>query len=174
MGSIENQAGEDLLAIWKKTPTAALSWSKAPSNFLVEGGGTPSDFSSFGLDGELRSKPDLAGPGYAVLSGTSMATPYVAGSHAIYMQAKKAKPHGDVIRKVFKNTASIKSNFKSKSKTSATKQGAGLINVLNAILTTTSISPDHIDLLDSVNFKKTVKITLKNEGKKTETYTLSH
>ncbi|KAF9343570.1 hypothetical protein BGX26_005549, partial [Mortierella sp. AD094] len=58
--------------------------------------------------------------------------------------------------------------------TSAAKQGAGLVNVLNAVLTTTSIYPDHIDLLDTVNFKKTVKITLKNEGKHTETYTLSH
>ncbi|KAF9423318.1 hypothetical protein BGZ76_003669, partial [Entomortierella beljakovae] len=187
MGSIENQAGEDLLAIWKKTPTAALSWGNEQTSFLIEGGGTPSEFSSIGLDGDLRSKPDLAGPGgnilstyplakggYAVLSGTSMATPYVAGSHAIYMQAKKRKVRGDVLRGVLKNTASIKSNFGSKTFTSAAKQGAGLVNVLNAILTTSSITPDHIDLLDSVNFRKSIKITLKNHGKHTETYTLSH
>ncbi|KAG0004129.1 hypothetical protein BGZ80_005670 [Entomortierella chlamydospora] len=187
MGSIEYQAGEDLVAVWKKTPNAAITWSKSASNFLIEGGGAPSDFSSFGLDGDLRSKPDVAAPGgnilstyplaqggYAVLSGTSMATPYIAGSHALYMQAKKSKPHGDVIRKVFKNTATISSNFKSKTKASATKQGAGLVNVLKAITTTSSITPDHIDLLDSVHFKKTVKITLKNEGKHTETYTFSH
>ncbi|KAF9371798.1 hypothetical protein BGX21_005000, partial [Mortierella sp. AD011] len=63
MGSIEFQAGEDLLAVWKKTPNAAITWSKSPSNFLIEGGGAPSDFSSFGLDGDLRSKPDVAAPG---------------------------------------------------------------------------------------------------------------
>ncbi|KAF9397202.1 hypothetical protein BGX21_009102, partial [Mortierella sp. AD011] len=112
--------------------------------------------------------------GYAVLSGTSMATPYIAGSHALYMQAKKSKPHGDVIRKVLKNTATISSNFNSTTKASAAKQGAGLVNVLNAVTTTSSITPDHIDLLDSVHFQRTVKITLKNEGKHTETYTLSH
>ncbi|KAG0347485.1 hypothetical protein BGZ54_004896, partial [Gamsiella multidivaricata] len=168
MGSIENKAGDDLIAVYKKTPTAAITWSKGPSNFLVEGGGAPSDFSSFGLDGDLRSKPDIAAPGgnilstyplakggYAVLSGTSMATPYIAGSHALYMQAKKAKPHGDAIRKVLKNTATIATLSGSKTKASAAKQGAGLVNVLGAILTTTSITPDHIDLLDSKHFQKT-------------------
>ncbi|KAF9575160.1 hypothetical protein EC968_004096 [Mortierella alpina] len=187
MGSIENKAGDDLIAAYKANAKNAFTWSKAASNFLIEGGGAPSDFSSFGLDGELRSKPDIAAPGgnilstyplkdggYAVLSGTSMATPYVAGAHALYMQAKKSKPNGDVIRGVFKNTATISSNAGSKTKTSAAKQGAGLINVLNAITTTTSIQPDHIDLLDTVNFKKSVKITIRNNGKRSETYDLSH
>ncbi|KAI9234809.1 MAG: peptidase S8/S53 domain-containing protein, partial [Podila humilis] len=163
-----------------------ITWSKGPSTFTIENGGSPSVFSSFGLDGELRSKPDLAAPGgnilstytladggYTVLSGTSMASPYIAGAHALYMQAKNAKSHGDEIRRVFKNTATISSNHGSKTKASAAKQGAGLINVLSAIMTTTSISPDHIDLLDSKHFKKSVKISIKNHGKHTETYTLS-
>ncbi|KAI8346439.1 peptidase S8/S53 domain-containing protein [Mortierella sp. GBAus27b] len=190
MGSIEFKAGDDLLAVWKKTPTSALTWSKAGSNFLIEGGGAPSDFSSYGLDGELRSKPDVAAPGgnilstyplakeanggYAILSGTSMATPYVAGSHALYIQAKGKKPRGDVLRQIFKNTATLSTNYGQKTLASATKQGAGLINVLRAIDTTTAITPDHIDLLDTVHFQKSVKITLKNNGKNTETYTLSH
>ncbi|KAG0008706.1 hypothetical protein BGZ82_004500, partial [Podila clonocystis] len=187
MASIEFQGGENLLAAYKKNNAGTLTWSKDPAAVLIEGGGSPSGFSSFGLDGELRSKPDIAGPGgailsayplakggYAVLSGTSMSSPYIAGSHAIYIQAKRAKPRGDAIRRAFKNTATISSNFGSKTKTSAAKQGAGLINVLKAITATTSITPDHLDLLDSTNFQGTQKITIRNEGKRTETYTLSH
>ncbi|KAG0080690.1 hypothetical protein BGZ92_000517 [Podila epicladia] len=187
MASIEHGAGEKMIAVWKKNTKSRITWSKGPSTFTIENGGSPSVFSSFGLDGELRSKPDLAAPGgnilstytladggYTVLSGTSMASPYIAGAHALYMQAKNAKPHGDEIRKVFKNTATISSNYGSKTKASAAKQGAGLINVLSAIMTTTSITPDHIDLLDSKHFKTSVKISIKNHGKHTETYTLSH
>ncbi|KAG0286091.1 hypothetical protein BGZ98_005209, partial [Dissophora globulifera] len=187
MGAIEFQAGEDIIATYKKAPQTTVSFSKTEGDFYVEGGGSPSPFSSFGLDGDLRSKPDLGAPGgnilstyplakggYTVLSGTSMASPYIAGSHALYMEAKKSKPHGDVIRKALKNTATISKSYKSKAFASAAKQGSGLVNVLNAILTTTSISPDHIDLLDTTHFKKSVKIQIKNTGKHTQTYTLSH
>ncbi|KAG0276751.1 hypothetical protein BGZ95_007097 [Linnemannia exigua] len=187
MGSIENAAGAALLAGFKKNPKNAFTWSKTPTNVKVEGGGAPSDFSSFGLDGELRSKPDIGAPGgniysayprakgsYAILSGTSMATPYYVGSQALYYQSKKSKPNGADVRRAFKNTATISKNFGSKTYASAAKQGAGLVNVLNAITATTAMSPDRIDLLDSVNLRKTQKITIKNTGKKTETYTLSH
>ncbi|KAG0323743.1 hypothetical protein BGZ99_002543 [Dissophora globulifera] len=187
MASIENKAGDSLLAAYKANPRATFTWSHQASNFLVEGGGAPSDFTSHGLDGELRSKPDIAAPGgnilstyplakggYALLSGTSMATPYVSGSHALYIQAKHTKRRGDEIRAVFKNTATRTTNVGSKSLSSVARQGAGLINVLNAILTTASISPDHIDLLDTNHLLKTTTIVITNSGQTTETFTLSH
>ncbi|KAG0304335.1 hypothetical protein BGZ98_005638 [Dissophora globulifera] len=172
MASIENKAGDSLLAAYRANPRATFTWSHQASNFLVEGGGASSDFTSLGLDGELRSKPDIAAPGgnilstyplakggYALLSGTSMATPYVTGSHALYIQAKHTKRRGDEIRAVFKNTATRTTNVGSKTLSSVARQGAGLINVLNAILTTASISPDHIDLLDTNHLLKTTTIS---------------
>ncbi|KAF9940622.1 hypothetical protein BGZ67_007260 [Mortierella alpina] len=187
MASIENLAGAQLLAAYKADPKATFTWVTKQNPFNLDNNGAPSTFSSLGLDGDLRSKPDIGAPGgnilstyplaeggYAVLSGTSMSSPYTAGSHALYMQAKKSKVRGDLIRQALKNTATISKSYKSKTFASAAKQGAGLINVLNAIRTTTAISPDHIDLLDTINLQKTVKISIKNSGKKTETYTLSH
>ncbi|KAF8937423.1 hypothetical protein BGZ58_002731 [Dissophora ornata] len=187
MASIEFDAGVQMLATWKANPKTPITWSNSEDAFTINNSGAPSAFSSFGLDGDLRSKPDIGAPGgnilstyplakggYTVMSGTSMATPYIAGSHALYMQYKKSKPHGDIIRKAFKNSATISKNYGSKTFTSAAKQGAGLVNVLNAVLSTATITPDHIDLLDTVNFQKSVKITIQNTGKHAETYTLSH
>ncbi|KAF9121729.1 hypothetical protein BGW39_010297 [Mortierella sp. 14UC] len=177
-----------LIAAWKANPASTFAWSGAlTSEFPNPDGGGPSAFSSYGLDGELRSKPDYGAPGgkilsayplaegaYSVLSGTSMATPYVVGANALYMESKKAKPLGADIRKVFKNTATFTRGSSLSIVSSALKQGAGLINVLNAIQTTSSISPDHIDLLDTVNFKKTADIIITNSGAAAETYTLTH
>ncbi|KAK3840186.1 MAG: peptidase S8/S53 domain-containing protein [Linnemannia elongata] len=187
MASIENAAGDAVIAAYKKNAAEVITWSKTPSDVMVEGGGTISDFSSYGLDGDLRSKPDLGGPGgnilstyplanggYAVLSGTSMSSPYVAGSQALFYQGKKNGPRGLETRKIFKNTATLTKLWKGKNLVSAAKQGSGLINVMNALTTTATLTPDHLDLLDTVNFRKTHKVTIKNFGKKTETYTLSH
>ncbi|KAG0299980.1 hypothetical protein BGZ99_003954, partial [Dissophora globulifera] len=62
MISIEFQAGEHILAAIKNNPQAHVTFSTEEHSFPLEGGGLPSGFSSYGLDGELRSKPDLGAP----------------------------------------------------------------------------------------------------------------
>jgi hypothetical protein len=188
IAGVDYSSGLALIAAWKANPAGAFIWGGAvTSEFPNPDGGGPSSFSSYGLDGELRSKPDVGAPGgkilsaypiaqggYSVLSGTSMATPYIVGANALYMESKGSKSLGADIRKVFKNTATFSRGPGSIIVDSAIKQGAGLVNVLNAIRATSSITPDHIDLLDTVNFKRTADITITNSGTAAETYTLSH
>ncbi|KAG0256589.1 hypothetical protein BGZ95_005458 [Linnemannia exigua] len=187
MASLENRGGEAILAAYKKNPRNVIGWSKVVSTVMIEGGGAPADMSSYGVDGDLRSKPDIGAPGgniystfprakgsYALQSGTSMSTPYYVGSQALLYQHTKSKPSGPDVRRIFKNTATISKHWGSKTFTSAAKQGAGLINVWNALTTSAHVSPDHIDLLDSVNLRKTQQITIKNVGKKSESFSLSH
>ncbi|KAF9925759.1 hypothetical protein FBU30_004501 [Linnemannia zychae] len=190
VAGVDYAAALALVAAWKANPASAFVWGGAQQiEFKNPDGAGPSSFSSYGLDGELRSKPDIGAPGgkilsayplslggYDILSGTSMATPYVVGANALYMQAKNSKPLGVNIRRAFKNTATFNrlGSGSVQIVDSALKQGSGLINVLNAVQTTTLISPDHIDLLDTVNFKKTVDISITNSGAAPETYTLSH
>ncbi|KAF9204559.1 hypothetical protein CPC16_007136 [Podila verticillata] len=187
-GAIEFGAGEALLAAVKKTPAGAFTWAAAQKSFKVEGGGTPSSFSSYGLDGELRIKPDIAAPGgniystyptnhgsYAILSGTSMATPYTTGSQALLYNAHKRIIKAVDARRILKATATPGKNFKGKSPASVAKQGAGLINIKNAVAVQAIVSPEHIQLLDTVHFAgKSVEVKIKNTGKKTATYVFSH
>ncbi|KAF9575161.1 hypothetical protein EC968_004097 [Mortierella alpina] len=187
IGSIENKAGFEMIEAYKTNSETQFTWNSKPDNFLVQGGGAPSAYSSLGMDGEMRSKPDLSAPGgnilstyplakggYTLMSGTSMATPYIAGAQALYMHARKAKVSGRELRHIFKNTATISKSAGSKTLASAAKQGAGLVHIVNAIRSTALISPDHIDLRDSMHLPAAFIIYIQNTGKVTETYTLSH
>ena len=120
-----------------------------------------SEFSSWGVSPDLRLKPEIAAPGgnvfsaipngaYEQTSGTSMATPQMAGISAIVLQRVQSDPmfasmsarqQVDVVQNLIMGTARPLTDAAQTSGAlySPRKQGAGLVNALAA--TTSSVYP---------------------------------
>ena len=120
-----------------------------------------SEFSSWGVSPDLRLKPEIAAPGgnvfsaipngaYEQTSGTSMATPQMAGISAIVLQRVQSDPlfasmsardKADVVQNIIMGTARPLTDAAQTSGAlySPRKQGAGLVDALAA--TTSSVYP---------------------------------
>ncbi|KAF7554036.1 hypothetical protein G7046_g6931 [Stylonectria norvegica] len=151
-------------------------------------GGSMNFFSTFGPTMEMSLKPQISAPGgnilstwpvtggigYATISGTSMACPYLAG---VYALVKSSDPSltPEQIRARLQNSATPMNDATQTTLLSATiHQGAGLVNAYNAIkYAETSTLPAEINLRDSAK-PKTQTLTIENKSKFTKTYKLSH
>jgi subtilisin family serine protease len=146
--------------------------------------GLLSGFSSEGLAADLSLKPDLAAPGgfilstwplekarYAVLSGTSMASPHVAGAVALYLQAHPHTPARDV-RDILQNSADPVPAASGGTLEPVVRQGAGLLDIDDAILSTTEVAPGKLSLGDD-GASTTHALTIANNGPTKVTYSLS-
>ncbi|MGT2772050.1 YSIRK signal domain/LPXTG anchor domain surface protein [Streptococcus marimammalium] len=145
-----------------------------------------SDFSSWGLSADGELKPDLAAPGgsiyssindneYAMLSGTSMASPHVAGAVALMKQhLSKAFPDmskeeiAKNIKLLLMSTARAHFNKDTKAYTSPRQQGAGIIDVAAAtqanLYLTGSKGNEGSIALGNVQDKIKFNLTLHNIG----------
>ncbi|WEW61681.1 hypothetical protein PRK78_007173 [Emydomyces testavorans] len=151
-----------------------------------EVGGSVNLWSSWGPTLELDPAPMVSAPGgnvlatlpkrdgfYGVLSRAGGAAPYAAGVAALLKQNNK-KINPKSVLQVLSTTANpMKFNDgKSSDDTFAPpiQQGGGLINAHSAIHTKSTISETHI----KVGGKKDTMITLRNNGDKEQTYSISH
>ncbi|KAI0339940.1 subtilisin-like protease [Trametopsis cervina] len=171
-----------------KDVTITFPQSGASFNLPDVHGGLISDFSTYGPSNQLDFKPSIAAPGgnilstwpinlgsWAVLSGTSMATPFVAGSAALVLQAKgKSSVKG--IRDLLQSNASPIGSTKTDGDPLQTLslQGAGLIQVASAINSKTIVSPATLLLNDTTHLKPLQTFTIKNTGSSSVTYKLKH
>jgi subtilisin family serine protease len=165
-----------------------LNWSDQMGTFVNPTGGLISSFSSYGLSPDLALKPDIGAPGglirstypleaggYATISGTSMASPHVAGAVALLLQAKPNTP-SQAVRGILQNSADPKPWFGNPGLgylDNVHRQGAGMLDIDDAILSTTKIEPAKIAAGESEAGPFTQMLYVENNSATEVTYDLS-
>ncbi|GAA1137813.1 hypothetical protein GCM10009583_04380 [Ornithinicoccus hortensis] len=167
---------------------ADITWTTQTSSQPNPTGGMISEFSSYGMTADLTLKPDLGAPGGSIYStiplekgghgnnsGTSMSSPHAAGAAALLLQA-----HPDLapqqVRDTLQNSADPAMwslNPAAGLLEGAHRQGAGLIDVDDAILATAAISPGKLSLGEGTEaITQTVEVS--NDGESDVTYTIAN
>lgn len=155
--------------------------------------GTPSYFTSFGPTYDHAVKPDISAPGggilslyldnsFAGMSGTSMATPYVAGVAALYIGKHGGRSkHGDDFAKML--SARILSSgshvtwsdhmnmpFDSGLQATVAQAGNGLVNATKVLTSHTQLSFTKFALNDTHRFSRYQEVEITNNSPDFVTY----
>lgn len=167
----------------------SMTWTSTVATLANPTGNLISSFSSYGMAPDLSLKPDIGAPGglirstfplglggYATLSGTSMSSPHVAGTAALYLQARPNTP-SQAMRGILQNTADPKVWWGNPGwgfLDNVHRQGAGMVRIDRALAATARIEPGKLSLGESESGPAVRTLTIKNEGASPVTYGLSH
>ncbi|KAK5628004.1 hypothetical protein RRF57_003719 [Xylaria bambusicola] len=151
-------------------------------------GGAASSFTTWNPTYEMDVKPQIASPGgnilstwpqplgsYAVISGTSMACPLVAGIYALIADVRGTFDPATLEALIastanprFYNAGTGNANVFAP----VAQVGAGLVQAYDAAYATTLLSKSYLAFNDTDNLDMKLSFTIKNLGKSTVTYKL--
>ncbi|KAH7319128.1 hypothetical protein BKA65DRAFT_569325 [Rhexocercosporidium sp. MPI-PUGE-AT-0058] len=169
------------LTIVQDADTAAFEFERPNS-------GEMSSFSSWGPTFENDFSPSISAPGgavygcfpgnlFAIASGTSFSTPYIAGVAALFY-AHASKDHVKFSQKLQTTATSLQTSPNGKDTVgiaSLAQQGAGMVDAVKLLGYSTVItSSSKISLNDTDNRISTHRIILHNTGASGVTYVVSH
>ncbi|KAJ1899139.1 hypothetical protein LPJ66_002304 [Kickxella alabastrina] len=152
---------EDGQGILNELQVGAVSLTATNHTMSVSNpaGGQISRFSSWGPDPELHQSPAVGAPGgnifstfplalggYTSLSGTSMASPYVAGMAALILQARTKKIGVEEVRRLIVESAHPALEANSTAIMSPLRQGSGLANIWDSVNALATIDPSRLSL----------------------------
>ncbi|KAH7305870.1 subtilase [Stachybotrys elegans] len=181
------KAGQNVTADFSVNP-------EIPIGLDYPAGNRPNIFTSWATLYDLQMKPDIAAPGgnifstwlndgYNIISGTSMACPYVAGVAALYISA-----HGgrdtlgkgfayDLSRRIISSGRALPWSDGTATNygyTASTAQvGNGMIDAWKVLTYDTHLNFDKIALNDTRYFSRYHDVTITNNGNESITYQFS-